>query len=125
MERPSSTRVDCFAENQHSDPTADGAVSPVPQGCVMPAGSIYGPCAIAMAPGVLAEASAGEAMGTAACLLMLGAKSITIMSIGMPVTHLSYTTVLLTSVPATLQIPGGSRLMLVAWLGYMLIQYTP
>ena len=76
-------------------------------------------------PGVVAEPSAGGALGIAAHLLMSGAKSIAVMCVFMPTTqcHLSCPTALLTSAPAALQIPGGSKLVLVAWLGYMLIQY--
>ena len=72
---------------------------------------------------VVDEPSAGGALGIAARLLMSGAKSIAIMCVSMPATYLSYPTVLLTQAPATLRIPGGSKLVPVAWLGYMVVQY--
>ena len=75
-------------------------------------------------PGVVAEPSAGDALGIAARLLMSGTTRVAIMCVFMLATYLSCRTVSLTSAPATLQIHGGSKLVLIAWLGYMLIQYV-
>ena len=72
-----------------------------------------------------AEPSACAALGTAAIVFTAGTKKITTMGVHKPVTHLSYPTVLLAPSPTTLQIPGGSTHVLVARIGYMLIQYIP
>ena len=101
----------------------DGAAGPVPGDMNRARGQHKWALCDFHGPRAVAEPSAGGALGIAARLLMPGAKSIAIMCVFMPATHLSYPTVLLTSAHATLQIPGGSKLVLVAWLGYMLIQY--
>ena len=96
----------------------DGAAGPVPGGMNRAHGEHNWALCDFRGPGVVAEPSAGghRAMGIMARLLMSGAKSIAIMCVFMPTTHRSYPTVLLTSAPATLQIPEGSKLVLVAWL---------
>ena len=101
----------------------DGAAGPVPRGVNRARGQHKWALCNFHGPEVDGEPSAGGALAIAARLLMLGPKSIAIMCVFMPATHLSYPTVLLTSAHATLQIPGGSKLVLVAWLGYMLMQY--
>ena len=101
----------------------DGAAGPVSGGMIRARGQHKWALCEFHGPRAVAEPSAGGALGIAARLPMSGAKSIASMCVFMHATHLSYPTVLLTSASETLRIPGGSKLVPVAWLGCMVIQY--
>ena len=70
-----------------------------------------------------AEPSACAALGPAAILFTAGTQNMTTTGVHMPVTHVSYPTVLLASSPTTLRIPGGSTQVLVVRIDFIVIHY--